>query len=147
MSRDRKKKPGLRVEYIHIGILLGYVMDTLLGAVIAHPELDTETKSAVLRAFNKVIWIQNDRTRFFFFLCPAFFALAANSGGSICSPLRMGARAAYNTKVGVADIDWSVTGLFCCRCRGVGTSLGLKTSLSWMSHFPCCIPCYRTEGR
>ena len=74
MSRDRMKKPGLRVEYIHIGILLGYVMDALLGAVIAHPELDTETKSAVLRAFNKVIWIQNDRTRFFFFLCPRRFS-------------------------------------------------------------------------
>lgn len=37
-------------------------MDLLLAAVIEHPDLDDQTKSAVLRGFNKVIWIQNDRT-------------------------------------------------------------------------------------
>ncbi|RPA90156.1 hypothetical protein L873DRAFT_476914 [Choiromyces venosus 120613-1] len=56
----RAKKPGLRVEYIHMGLLLGYVVDVVIGAVLAHPDLDNETKSAVLRALNKVIWIQND---------------------------------------------------------------------------------------
>lgn len=56
----RAKKPGLRVEYIHMGLLLGYVVDLVIGAVTAHPDLDNETKSAVLRALNKVIWIQND---------------------------------------------------------------------------------------
>lgn len=35
-------------------------MDLLLSSVIEHPDLDEQTKSAVLRAFNKVIWIQND---------------------------------------------------------------------------------------
>jgi len=54
------KKPGLRVEYIHMGLLLGYVVDLVIAAVIGHPDLDNETKSAVLRALNKVIWIQND---------------------------------------------------------------------------------------
>ncbi|KAH8151410.1 uncharacterized protein LAJ45_04614 [Morchella importuna] len=56
----RAKKPGLRVEYIHMALLLAYVIDVLLGAVIEHPDLDDKTKSAVLRAFNKVLWIQND---------------------------------------------------------------------------------------
>ncbi|KAG0633531.1 Protoglobin-domain-containing protein [Tuber brumale] len=56
----RAKKPGLRVEYIHMGLLLGYVVDLVIAAVLAHPDLDNETKSAVLRALNKVIWIQND---------------------------------------------------------------------------------------
>jgi hypothetical protein len=49
------------VEYIHIGLLLGYVMDILLDTVTKNPDLDAETKAAVLKAFNKVIWIQNDR--------------------------------------------------------------------------------------
>lgn len=43
-----------------MGLLLGYVVDLVIGAVTAHPDLDNETKSAVLRALNKVIWIQND---------------------------------------------------------------------------------------
>ena len=54
------KKPGLRVELIHMSLLLGYVVDILLDAVVNHPDLDSETKAGVLRAFNKVIWIQND---------------------------------------------------------------------------------------
>ncbi|KAG9016479.1 hypothetical protein FRB93_010728 [Tulasnella sp. JGI-2019a] len=56
----RKSKPELRVEYMHMASMLGFVMDLVLGAVIENPDLDETTKSAVLRAFNKVIWIQND---------------------------------------------------------------------------------------
>jgi hypothetical protein len=42
--------------------LLGYVVDILIGAVMEMPEemVDIKTKSRVLRALNKVIWIQND---------------------------------------------------------------------------------------
>lgn len=58
--QHRAKKPGLRVELIHMSLLLGYVVDILLDAVVNHPDLDSETKAGVLRAFNKVIWIQND---------------------------------------------------------------------------------------
>lgn len=43
-----------------MALLLSYVVDLVIGAVTAHPDLDNETKSAVLRALNKVIWIQND---------------------------------------------------------------------------------------
>ncbi|KAH9483330.1 hypothetical protein JR316_0005436 [Psilocybe cubensis] len=56
----RKSKPPLRVEYIHCSILLGYVQDIVINAVITHPDLDITTKNAVMRAVNKVIWIQND---------------------------------------------------------------------------------------
>ncbi|KAG5652541.1 hypothetical protein H0H81_004651 [Sphagnurus paluster] len=49
----RAKKPELRVEYIHTGILLGYVQDILINAVLTHPALDIGTKTAVLRAVNK----------------------------------------------------------------------------------------------
>lgn len=54
------KKPALRVELIHISLLLGYVEDILLNAVISHPDLDNGTKAGVLKAFNKILWIQND---------------------------------------------------------------------------------------
>lgn len=50
----RVSKPSLRVEYIHCAILLGYVEDILVNAVITHPDLDLDTKNAVARAVNKV---------------------------------------------------------------------------------------------
>jgi hypothetical protein len=56
----REKRPDLRVEYIHMGALLGYVVDTVISAVMDMSEIDTQTKMSVLRAFNKVVWIQND---------------------------------------------------------------------------------------
>ncbi|KAF9560033.1 hypothetical protein CPC08DRAFT_708373 [Agrocybe pediades] len=56
----RVTKPALRVEYIHCAILLGYVEDILVNTVINHPDLDLNTKSAVARAANKLLWIQND---------------------------------------------------------------------------------------
>ncbi|KAF8998246.1 Protoglobin-domain-containing protein [Cyathus striatus] len=58
--KHRSKRPGLRVEYIHCAILLGFVEDIILSTVIAHPDLDTETKLAVSKAVNKILWIQND---------------------------------------------------------------------------------------
>ncbi|EAU83711.1 hypothetical protein CC1G_05615 [Coprinopsis cinerea okayama7 len=56
----RQNKPSLRVEYIQCAILLGYVEDILVNAVLTHPDLDDATKLVVMRAFNKLIWIQND---------------------------------------------------------------------------------------
>ena len=41
-------------------LFLGYVVDILLSAVLG-ADLDVATKTAVLKAFNKVVWIQNDR--------------------------------------------------------------------------------------
>ncbi|KAF8534577.1 Protoglobin-domain-containing protein [Trichophaea hybrida] len=56
----RAKKPALRVEYIHCAILLGYVEDILINAVMTHPDLELSTKNEVARAANKLIWVQND---------------------------------------------------------------------------------------
>ncbi|KAG5352368.1 hypothetical protein C0989_002631 [Termitomyces sp. Mn162] len=58
--KHREKKSSLRVEYIHCGILLGYVEDILVNAVATHPDLDLDTKTAVIRALNKILCIQND---------------------------------------------------------------------------------------
>lgn len=58
--KHREKRPDLRVEYIHCGALLGYVVDIVIGAVMGMTEIDTEMKCRVLKALNKVVWIQND---------------------------------------------------------------------------------------
>jgi hypothetical protein len=58
--KHRTKRPDLKVDYIHIGALLGYVVDLVICAVMAEESLDTETKTGVMQAFNKVVWIQND---------------------------------------------------------------------------------------
>lgn len=57
--KRRENKPELRVEYIHMAALLGYVLNVVIGAVMTL-DIDTETKSKVILAFNKVLWIQND---------------------------------------------------------------------------------------
>ncbi|MCJ1369422.1 hypothetical protein MMC20_000633 [Loxospora ochrophaea] len=56
----RARMPELRVEYMHLGLLLGYVEDIVVGAVMAMEEIDEATKVGVIRAWSKVLWIQND---------------------------------------------------------------------------------------
>jgi len=58
--KHRVKRPELRVEYIHMGALLGYVVDIVVGAVMSMDVIDNEMKCKVIRALNKVVWIQND---------------------------------------------------------------------------------------
>ncbi len=43
-----------------MGALLGYVVDIVVGAVMEMNEIDNVMKSRVMRALNKVVWIQND---------------------------------------------------------------------------------------
>jgi hypothetical protein len=58
--KHRKNRPELRVEYIHMGALLGYVVDIVVGAVLGMEEIDLVMKGKVIRALNKVVWVQND---------------------------------------------------------------------------------------
>ncbi|KAF3491684.1 uncharacterized protein GIQ15_01201 [Arthroderma uncinatum] len=58
--KHREKRPELRVEVMHMSLLLGFVEDIVLQAVMGAEELDTQTKTNVIRAFNKLLWIQND---------------------------------------------------------------------------------------
>ncbi|RDL39641.1 Uncharacterized protein BP5553_03981 [Venustampulla echinocandica] len=57
--KHRRNRPDLKVDYIHMGALLGYVQDILIDAVM-DMDIDLATKSNVLRALNKMLWIQND---------------------------------------------------------------------------------------
>ena len=54
-----EKKSKINVDYIHIGILLGYVESILAGGLLSL-NLDREVESKALLAFNKLLWIQND---------------------------------------------------------------------------------------
>ncbi|KAF8987993.1 Protoglobin-domain-containing protein, partial [Cyathus striatus] len=58
--KHRAKKPALRVEYVHCQLLLGYVEDILVEQIVKHTELDLKTKTAVVKALNKLLWLQND---------------------------------------------------------------------------------------
>ena len=51
--KHRAKRPDLRVEYIYMGALLGFVEDLVVGAVM-EMDIDIPTKSNVIRALNKV---------------------------------------------------------------------------------------------
>ena len=50
----------LHVEYIHLGICLGFIQDILTEAILSHPRLSLNRKIALVKAIGKVIWIQND---------------------------------------------------------------------------------------
>jgi hypothetical protein len=50
---------SINVDYIHINALMGYVEDILLKAV-CEIDADMETKTKVIRAVNKLLWVQND---------------------------------------------------------------------------------------
>jgi hypothetical protein len=54
------RKHPLHVEYIHVGVLLGYVHDILIDSILNHPKLSLKDKTAVVRALTKLLWIQND---------------------------------------------------------------------------------------
>jgi hypothetical protein len=55
----RKSRPDLRVSYIHMAALLGFVINIVISAVLSM-DIPLETKGTVIRALNKVVWIQND---------------------------------------------------------------------------------------
>ncbi|KAI9739463.1 MAG: hypothetical protein M1818_005151 [Claussenomyces sp. TS43310] len=58
--KHRESRPELRVDYIHMGLTLSYVSDVILNAVMKMDDVPFEKRLAVVRAFNKVIWMQND---------------------------------------------------------------------------------------
>jgi hypothetical protein len=67
------------VDYIHVNALLGYVESTLVGGLLSL-NLDRQTETAALLAFNKLLWIQND----FFakYYCKDGVEESGNSGSS-----------------------------------------------------------------
>lgn len=50
----------MNIEYIHLGVCLGYIQDIWIEAMLSHPHLSLRRKIALVRAVNKILWIQND---------------------------------------------------------------------------------------
>lgn len=50
----------LHVEYVHLGICLGFIQDIMTEAILSHPRMQLQRKIALVKALGKVIWIQND---------------------------------------------------------------------------------------
>ena len=71
---SRATRPKLKVEHIHVGQLLGHLMDTLVDEVSALSIGETR-KRTLLKALNKVIWVQND------LFARHYLAFANNMGG------------------------------------------------------------------
>jgi hypothetical protein len=49
----------LSVPLVQMNALMGFVSDALLGAIL-DLDLDADTKVRTVRAFNKLLWLQND---------------------------------------------------------------------------------------
>ncbi|KAF8416712.1 Protoglobin-domain-containing protein [Tirmania nivea] len=60
MHVGRGRKHPLHVDYVHVGMLLGYVQDVMMEAILSHPRLSLGMKTKVVKALGKVLWIQND---------------------------------------------------------------------------------------
>jgi hypothetical protein len=55
----RAGNPEIDVPLVQMNALLGFISDTLIDVISSLP-LDTATAMRTIRAFNKLLWIQND---------------------------------------------------------------------------------------
>ncbi|TFK22773.1 hypothetical protein FA15DRAFT_595478 [Coprinopsis marcescibilis] len=53
-------KAPLYVDLMHLSLLLGWTMDVLTPIILTHDDTPLMRRIDILRAFQKVIWIQND---------------------------------------------------------------------------------------
>lgn len=60
MHCGRGRMNPLNIEYMHVGICLGFIQDVFTEALMSHPRLPLRRKVDLVRAIGKVIWIQND---------------------------------------------------------------------------------------
>lgn len=60
MHTAQERLYTLNIEYIHMGVCLGYIQDLFTEALLSHPTLSIRRKTAIIRAISKIIWIQND---------------------------------------------------------------------------------------
>lgn len=61
MHTPKAGSPDLDVPLVQMNALMGFVADALLATILGLG-LDGETQTRTLRAFNKLLWIQNDLT-------------------------------------------------------------------------------------
>ncbi|KAJ2780672.1 hypothetical protein H4R18_003313 [Coemansia javaensis] len=54
------KESTVDVDYIHLNAMLGFISDHIIAMVYDSDQWDEETKYAIVCAYNKFFWIQND---------------------------------------------------------------------------------------
>lgn len=60
MHSGQERMHALNIEYVHISVCMGYIQDIFIEALMSHPHLSLRRKIALVRAVNKILWIQND---------------------------------------------------------------------------------------
>ncbi|MBI1784269.1 protoglobin family protein [Candidatus Sumerlaeota bacterium] len=56
---DQAGSPDIEVPLVQMDSLMGFVSDAILATILGL-DLDSETRARTLRAFNKLLWLQND---------------------------------------------------------------------------------------
>ena len=59
MHTPKAGSPKLDIPLVQMNVLMGFVTDAVIATIYGF-KLDTETTQAALRAFSKLMWIQND---------------------------------------------------------------------------------------
>jgi hypothetical protein len=59
MHTPKAGSKNIHVPLVQMNALMGFVSDALLATILGL-EVDNETKTRALRAFNKLLWLQND---------------------------------------------------------------------------------------
>jgi hypothetical protein len=60
MHSGRGRLHALDIEYVHIGVCLGFIQDFMLEAILTDPNIPRQLQLSLLRALTKVLWVQND---------------------------------------------------------------------------------------
>ncbi|KXL48760.1 MAG: hypothetical protein FE78DRAFT_134044, partial [Acidomyces sp. 'richmondensis'] len=60
MHVGQGRRNPLHVEYTFLGATLGYIQNAIVEAILSEPNLQIGRKIAIVKAFCKLIWIQND---------------------------------------------------------------------------------------
>jgi hypothetical protein len=60
MHVGQGRRNPLHVEYTFLGATLGYIQNAVMESILSEPCLRMEQKLAIVKAFGKLIWIQND---------------------------------------------------------------------------------------
>jgi hypothetical protein len=59
MHTPKAGNEDIEVPLVQMNALMGFVADALLGTILTL-DVDDETKTRAVRAFNKLLWLQND---------------------------------------------------------------------------------------
>lgn len=54
------RKHPLHVDLIHLSACPSYIQDIMTEAILSHPRLSLQRKTALVKALGKVLWVQND---------------------------------------------------------------------------------------